>query len=204
MKFADSNRSVQAGYDTDALPHTLSSTAPNSCYSNYQGVRWIKQSDRTRRPGRICLPFHQTTPCPDNPFLLKNLPYDTAKDFTGVGLVANTPYVLAVAPSLPVSTPKELIDYLKRHPDKATVAVTSIGSAQHISAALFRKMSGVDMVFVPYKGSAAQIADVSSGRVPVAFDNIVAIAGQIRAGAQPRTSVRSRNLRQGRHRHEAG
>jgi len=117
-----------------------------------------------------------------NPFLLKDLPFDTEKDFTGIGLVATTPYVLVVTPSLPVSTPKELVEYLKQHPDKTTVAVTSIGSAQHVSAALFRKMSGVDMVFVPYKGSAGQIADVATGRVPVAFDNIVAIASQIKAG----------------------
>lgn len=117
-----------------------------------------------------------------NPFLLTNLPYDTAKDFRGVGLVASTPYVLVVTPSLPVSTPKELAEYLKKHQDQASVGVTSIGSAQHISAALFRKMTGVDMVFIPYKGSSGQISDLISGRVPVAFDNIVAIASQIKAG----------------------
>ncbi|MEI2416966.1 tripartite tricarboxylate transporter substrate-binding protein [Orrella sp. JC864] len=127
-----------------------------------------------------------------NPFLLKDLPFDTEKDFTGVGLVATTPYVLVVAPSLPVSTPKELVQYLKQHPDKSTVGVTSIGSAQHISAALFRKMAAVDMVFVPYKGSAAQIADVATGRVPVAFDNIVAIASQIKAGTLKPLAITTR------------
>jgi len=117
-----------------------------------------------------------------NPFLLKDLPFDTEKDFVGVGLVASTPYVLVASPVLPVSSVQELLAYLKAHPDQTSVAVTSIGSAQHVSAALFRKMSGIDMTFIPYKGSASQIADVVTGRVPVAFDNIVAIASQIRAG----------------------
>lgn len=127
-----------------------------------------------------------------NPFLLKELPYDSEKDFVGVGLVAATPYVLVVTPNLPVSTAQELVEYLKKHPEQSTVAVTSIGSAQHISAALFRKMSGVDMVFVPYKGSAGQIADVATGRVPVAFDNVVAIASQIKAGTVKPIAVTTR------------
>jgi len=117
-----------------------------------------------------------------NPFLLKDLPFDTEKDFVGVGLVASTPYVLVVSPALPVSSVQDLLEYLKAHPDQTSVAVTSIGSAQHVSAALFRKMAGIDMTFIPYKGSASQIADVVTGRVPVAFDNIVAIASQLRAG----------------------
>lgn len=117
-----------------------------------------------------------------NPFLLSDLPYDTAKDFRAVGLVASTPYVLVATASLPVSTPKELIEYLKKNPEQATVGITSIGSAQHVSAALFRKMSGVDMIFVPYKGSAGQLTDLISGRVPIAFDNIVAVSNQIKAG----------------------
>lgn len=127
-----------------------------------------------------------------NPFLLSNLPYDTAKDFRAVGLVASTPYVLVVTPSLPVSTPKELAEYLKNHQDQASVGVTSIGSAQHISAALFKKMSGVDMIFIPYKGSSGQISDLISGRVPVAFDNIVAIASQIKAGTIKPLAVTSK------------
>jgi tripartite-type tricarboxylate transporter receptor subunit TctC len=128
-----------------------------------------------------------------NPFLLSDLPYDTAKDFRAVGLVASTPYVLVVTNSLPVSTPKELVEYLKKHPEQASVGVTSIGSAQHISAALFRKMAGIDeMVYVPYKGSAGQLSDLISGRVPVAFDNIVAIASQIKAGTIKPLAVTSK------------
>lgn len=126
-----------------------------------------------------------------NPYLLPTLPYDTARDFQAVAMVASTPYVLVTTASLPVNNVAELVAYLKKQNGSTSVAVTSIGSAQHISAALFKKMAGVDIEFIPYKGSAAQASDVISGRVPVAFDNIVAIASQIRAGTLKPLAVTS-------------
>jgi len=127
-----------------------------------------------------------------NPYLLPTLPYDTARDFQAVAMVASTPYVLVTTASLPVNNVAELVAYLKKQNGSTSVAVTSIGSAQHISAALFKKMAGVDIEFIPYKGSAAQASDVISGRVPVAFDNIVAIASQIRAGTLKPLAVTSK------------
>lgn len=127
-----------------------------------------------------------------NPYLLPTLPYDTARDFQAVAMVASTPYVLVTTASLPVNNVAELVAHLKKQNGSTSVAVTSIGSAQHISAALFKKMAGVDIEFIPYKGSAAQASDVISGRVPVAFDNIVAIASQIRAGTLKPLAVTSR------------
>src|SRR5690606_9911226 len=93
-----------------------------------------------------------------NPFLIPHLSFDTARDFKAVGLVAATPYLLVTTPSLPVSNVAELLAYLKAHPDRATVAITSIGSSPHIAGALFRKQSGVDMELVAYKGSSAQVS----------------------------------------------
>lgn len=127
-----------------------------------------------------------------NPYLLPTLPYDTARDFRAVTMVASTPYVLVTTATLPVNNVAELVAYLKKQNGSTSVAVTSIGSAQHISAALFKKMAGVDIEFIPYKGSAAQASDVISGRVPVAFDNVVAIASQIRAGTLKPLAVTSR------------
>ena len=127
-----------------------------------------------------------------NPYLLPTLPYDTARDFQAVAMVASTPYVLVTTATLPVNNVSELVAYLKKQNGSTSVAVTSIGSAQHISAALFKKMAGVDIEFIPYKGSAAQASDVISGRVPVAFDNIVAIASQIRAGTLKPLAVTSK------------
>jgi len=116
-----------------------------------------------------------------NPFLIPNLSFDTARDFKAVGLVAATPYLLVTTPSLPVSNVAELLAYLKAHPDQATVAITSIGSSPHIAGALFRKQSGIDMELVAYKGSSAQVSDVISGRVPVAFDNIALMGPHLQA-----------------------
>lgn len=127
-----------------------------------------------------------------NPFLFRNLPYDTAKDFKAIGLIATTPYVLVINPDVPVDSPRALAAYLADNQDKASVAITSIGSAQHMAAALYREQSQVDMVFIPYKGSADQMSDLISGRVPVAFDNIVAIAPQIRAGKVKALALTSR------------
>lgn len=116
-----------------------------------------------------------------NASLIPNLTFDTAKDFKAIGLVAATPYLLLTTPSLPVSNVQELVGYLKKNPNQATVAVTSIGSSPHIAGALFRKESGVEMELVPYKGSSAQVADVISGRVPVAFDNIALMGPHLEA-----------------------
>ncbi|MFC3337538.1 Bug family tripartite tricarboxylate transporter substrate binding protein [Paracandidimonas soli] len=116
-----------------------------------------------------------------NASLIPNLTFDTAKDFKAIGMVAATPYLLLTTPSMPVSNVKELVSYLKQNPDKATVAVTSIGSSPHIAGALFRQKSGVEMELVPYKGSSAQVADVISGRVPVAFDNIALMGPHLEA-----------------------
>lgn len=127
-----------------------------------------------------------------NASLIPNLTFDTAKDFRAIGLVAATPYLLLTTPTVPVSNVKELLAYLKENPDKATVAVTSIGSSPHIAGALFRKQSGVEMELVPYKGSSAQVTDVISGRVPVAFDNIALMGPHLEAKTLKPLAVTSR------------
>ncbi|WP_158618385.1 tripartite tricarboxylate transporter substrate binding protein [Candidimonas sp. SYP-B2681] len=128
-----------------------------------------------------------------NASLIPNLTFDTAKDFKAIGLVASTPYLLLTTPSMPVSTVAELLAYLKQHPDQATVAVTSIGSSPHIAGALFRQKSGINMELVPYKGSSAQVADVISGRVPIAFDNIALMGPHLEAKTLKPLAVTSKD-----------
>jgi tripartite-type tricarboxylate transporter receptor subunit TctC len=117
-----------------------------------------------------------------NATLYSNLQFDTEKDFSAVGLVATTPYVLVVNPSLPVRTVPELIQYLKANPEKIAYASASPGTAQHLAAELFKKTAGVDMLHVPYKGSAAALADLASGLTPVMFDNIAVVLPHIKSG----------------------
>src|SRR5205814_10043266 len=89
-----------------------------------------------------------------NPSLYKTMPYDAVKDFAPITLVAITPNVLVVNPSLPVNSVKELIAYAKANPGKLSFGSGSNGSAGHLAGELFKTEAGVDMVHVPYKGGA--------------------------------------------------
>ncbi len=117
--------------------------------------------------------------------------FDTKKDFSSVGLVAATPYVLVVHPSLPVTNVSELISYLKTRKGEVAYASASPGTAQHLAGELFKKSANVDMLHVPYKGSAAAFPDLAAGRTPIMFDNIAVILPHIKSGAVRAIAVTS-------------
>ena len=115
-----------------------------------------------------------------NHSLTKNLSWDLIRDFTPVvGLVQNQT-LLAVHPSVPASNVKELIELAKR--ERLTYASFGNGSTAHMSAELFKMMTSVDMVHVPYKGAAPAVNDVIAGQVNVIFCDIAAILPQAKAG----------------------
>lgn len=109
--------------------------------------------------------------------------FDTEKDFSAIGLVATTPYVLVTHPSLPVSTVPELIEYLKKAPDETVYASAGPGTAQHLAGEMFKRSANVAMLHVPYKGSSAAFPDVAAGRVPMMFENIAVALPHIKSGA---------------------
>ena len=117
--------------------------------------------------------------------------FDTEKDFSSIGLVAATPYVLVVHPSLPVKNVSELIAYLKSRKGEVAYASASPGTAQHLAGELFKKSANVDMLHVPYKGSAAAFPDLAAGRTPIMFDNIAVILPHIKSGAVKAIAVTS-------------
>jgi tripartite-type tricarboxylate transporter receptor subunit TctC len=115
-----------------------------------------------------------------NHSLTRNLGWDLIKDFTPViGLVQNQT-LLAVHPAVPASSVRELIALAKR--DRLTYASFGNGSTAHMSAELFKMMTGVDMVHVPYKGAAPAVNDLIAGQVNVIFCDIAAILPQAKAG----------------------
>jgi tripartite-type tricarboxylate transporter receptor subunit TctC len=114
-----------------------------------------------------------------NPSIYKNLPYDTLNDFTPLIFAGQTPNLLVVKPSLPVRSVKELIDYAKANPGKVSYGSTGIGSSNHLSMELFKKMAGIDIVHVPYKGSAPMVNDMLGGHIDVAFDNTPNVLPQV-------------------------
>ena len=118
-----------------------------------------------------------------NQFLYKKLAYDPARDFAPLGLVAKVPNVLVVHPSQPYKTVKELIAYAKANPGKVTYASAGNGTYIHLAGALFEQMAQVDMVHVPYKGSAPAIADLLAGQTSCSFDNLPSAMPHIKSGA---------------------
>jgi tripartite-type tricarboxylate transporter receptor subunit TctC len=115
------------------------------------------------------------------PFLSK-IPYDTLRDFAPITLTARAPNILAVHPSLPVRSMKELIALARSQPGALNYATPGVGSTPHLTAALFVSMSGVKMVHIPYKGGAPATIDLVAGQVPIAFAPIASILPQMAAG----------------------
>ena len=104
-----------------------------------------------------------------NVSLYPKLPYDLIRDFVAVGLVATTPSILVVHPSVPVNSVEELVAYAKARPGKLTYASAGSGSATHLAGELFKSLAGIDLIHIPYKGSGPAMTDVLSGQVNVMF-----------------------------------
>ena len=117
-----------------------------------------------------------------NPSLYAKLPYDHIKDFAPVILVAGVPNVLVVNPALPVNSVAELIAYAKANPGKLNFASSGSGTSIHLSGELFKVMAGVQMIHIPYKGSAPAVQDLIGGQVQLMFDNLPPSLPQIKAG----------------------
>ncbi len=116
------------------------------------------------------------------PSMYPQLPYNPERDFIPVTLVAVVPNVLVVHPSLPVKDVKELIAYAKANPGKLNFASAGNGSSQHLSGELFKSLAGVNIVHIPYKGTAPALNDLLAGQVQMSFDNITTLLPHIQSG----------------------
>jgi tripartite-type tricarboxylate transporter receptor subunit TctC len=121
-----------------------------------------------------------------NPLIYKDAKYDPVKDFTPIGQVLAGPNILVVPPNSKFKTLKELIDYGRANPGKINFASSGIGSSLHLSGELFKQLSGVDMVHIPYKGAGSLMPHLMSGQVDLAFPNLptgvsLVEQGQLRA-----------------------
>lgn len=117
-----------------------------------------------------------------NPSLFRTMLYDAAKDIQPVTNVLRVPLVLAVHPSVPARTVKEVVAWLAANKDKAQYASAGSGTPQHLTAELFKSVAKADVTHVPYKGSAPMITDVIGGHVPVVFDSTIAIVPHLKSG----------------------
>jgi tripartite-type tricarboxylate transporter receptor subunit TctC len=117
-----------------------------------------------------------------NATLYENLKFNFMHDFAAVATISRAPGVLVVHPSVPATSVPELIANAKNNPGKITVASAGIGSAPHMYWELFRSMSGVDMLHVPYRGGGPAVVDLLAGQVDVYFGTTASTIEYIRAG----------------------
>jgi tripartite-type tricarboxylate transporter receptor subunit TctC len=126
-----------------------------------------------------------------NPALFKDLRYDPQKDFDLLTVAVRTPNVLVMNPDFPVNSVHELIDHLKKNPEKVTFASSGTGSSDHLTAALFWQKTGTTGIHVPYKGGGPAINDLVAGHANVSFQNLGAIAQQVKTGKLKALAVTS-------------
>ncbi len=123
-----------------------------------------------------------TTTFAINPSLYSKLPYDPLKDFAPVTQLNSQPNILIVSASAPATGIKDLIALAKAKPGELTFATPGAGSAPHLSAELFKRMAGIEMIHVPYKGIPPAITDVIGGRVTMLFTTTISAAPHIKTG----------------------
>ena len=126
-----------------------------------------------------------------NVSLFKNLPFDPVADFVPVSLVASTPNILVVHPSIPARTVKQVIALAKAKPGTLNFASAGVGSSSHLAGELFRILAGADIVHVPYKGAGPAMVDVLSGQVQLYFATMPAAMPHVKSGKLAPVAVTS-------------
>ena len=117
-----------------------------------------------------------------NATLYKQLPFNFIRDIAPVGGFIRVPNVMATYPGLPVNNVAEFIAYAKANPGKINMASSGVGTSVHMSGELFKAMTGIDMVHVPFRGAGPALTDLIAGRVHVLFDNLPSSVEHIRGG----------------------
>ena len=117
-----------------------------------------------------------------NQSLYRKLPYNVLRDFQPVARLSDAPSILAVHPSLPARSVKDLIGLARARPGQIMYASAGSGTSTHLAAALFEHMAQVKLVHVPYKGGGPAIVDVVAGQVPVTFGTAASVSPQTKSG----------------------
>jgi len=115
--------------------------------------------------------------------LLKQAGFDVQRDLQPLAMVATTPYVLVAHPSTGVKTVPELIAYAKPRTGKISYGASTPGTVQHLSTEMLKRLVGIDMLFIPYKGTGPMLPDLLGGRLQFAMDNILVLSPHVKSGA---------------------
>ena len=125
------------------------------------------------------------------PLMRSNVPYDPVRDLAAISLATSAPNILVVHPSMPINSVKELIALAKAKPGELNYSSAGSGSAIHLAAELFKSMAGVNIVRVPYKGTAPAINDLIAGFVQLSFPNVGIAAPHVKSGRMRALAVTS-------------
>jgi len=115
-------------------------------------------------------------------FTNKALPYDPVKDFTALTEAVEVPLVLAVHSSVPANNAKEFAEYVKKNPGKISFGSSGTGSPHHLAGELFKQVTGIDMIHVPYRGAGQAMQDLVGGQIPAIFTTLSTAIPQMRGG----------------------
>jgi tripartite-type tricarboxylate transporter receptor subunit TctC len=118
-----------------------------------------------------------------NASVFKTMSYDTVRDFAPVTIIASTPNVLMVHPSLPVQNVKELIAHAQKNPGTLSFGSTSTAGSPHMSGELLKTLAKIDIQHVPYRGASPMLNDLLGGHIKMAFDNLPSSMAHIKSGA---------------------
>ena len=117
-----------------------------------------------------------------NPSVFKSIPYDTRKDFTGLGIIVDVPSGLVVHPSLPVRDVKSLVALAKKRPGEIFYSTSGPGTIGHLATEMLNSAAGIKLVHVPYKGAGPAMIDLVAGQVQLQFASMPLAFGYVRAG----------------------
>lgn len=165
------------------IAQKLSESTGQSFYvENRPGASASIASDMVARsaPDGYTLLIAATTSHSILPSLMK-LTYDAQRDFSPVSLLVTSPLLLALHPSLPIHSVTDMIKLARARPGQLTFGAGGTGTPPHLCGELFKQMTGVDMLYVPYKGEGPAIIDLVAGQISLIFSNVVAVLPQVEA-----------------------
>ena len=116
-----------------------------------------------------------------NPYVYK-VPFDSLKDITPIAQLARGPFIIAVTPSLPAKSLKELVDLAKKQPGKLSYASAGSGSITHVASEYFMDQAGIDVVHVPYKGTSPALTDTIAGNTQIVFGTVASTIPHVKGG----------------------
>ncbi|MCA0873564.1 tripartite tricarboxylate transporter substrate binding protein [Seohaeicola saemankumensis] len=143
------------------------------------GVEYVSRAD----PDGYTIIYGSLGTLAAAPSLYKTLRYDSVADFAPVHMMAASPNTLIAYKDRPYNTPEELVAYAKEHPGEVTVGLAGIGTGTHLASELFANATGIELLQVPYKGSAPMLNDLIAGRLDIAFDYAVSTLGHVQSGS---------------------